>query len=701
MELLAGLGFTGIVVLFVIGLGFITLLAKFYRKVEQGHALVRNGIGGTKVSFSGTVVVPILHKAEEMDISVKRVIIDRHGSEGLICRDNMRADIKVVFFVRVNKTSQDVLKVAQAVGCERASHPKALQELFEAKFSEALKTVGKQFEFVELYNSREQFKEEMLKVIGTDLNGFVMDDAAIDYLEQTPLEMLNADNILDSQGIKKITELTSDQKILANKIDRDREKTITRQDVEAKEAVLELNRQLAEAESRQKREVEIIQARETAETVKVQQEERLKAESARISSEEEIQVAEENKDRQIIVARKNKERTDAIESERLEKDRMIEATERERIVALTQIEKNKAIEVERKNIQDVIRERVKVEKTVVEEQQRIKDTEAFAEADREKRVAITQAEKSAEETEVVKVKGAEAARQVAALKAEEDMLRTVKDAEAAQKASDFKARQAEIEAGAFFHKAEKEAAAKKMLAEADAAEKAAQGMSDVQVMEARAAAIEKEGAAQSKVMDLKYQAESGGIEKKGTAEAKVQSLKFQAEAKGIEQKANAMKLLDGVGREHEEFKLRLHKEKDVEIAEIRNRGEVARYQADILAQALRSAKIDIVGGEATFFDRIVNAISTGKAVDRYVDNSKTLTDVKETFFNSDPEYFQSQLKHFFKQFGITSEDVKNLTVSAVLGQLVSLADKPEDRSALYELLSMAERSGMAKKVLGK
>jgi uncharacterized membrane protein YqiK len=35
--------------------------------------------------------------------------------------DNMRADIKVAFFVRVNQTSQDVLKVAQAVGCERAS----------------------------------------------------------------------------------------------------------------------------------------------------------------------------------------------------------------------------------------------------------------------------------------------------------------------------------------------------------------------------------------------------------------------------------------------------------------------------------------------------------------------------------------------------------------------------------------------------
>ncbi len=82
-----------------------------------------------------------------------------------------------------------------------------MRELFDAKFSEALKTVGKQFEFVELYDKREKFKDEILKVIGTDLNGYRLDDCAIDYLEQTRLELLNPNNILDAEGIKKITEL--------------------------------------------------------------------------------------------------------------------------------------------------------------------------------------------------------------------------------------------------------------------------------------------------------------------------------------------------------------------------------------------------------------------------------------------------------------------------------------------------------------
>jgi hypothetical protein len=47
-----------------------------------------------------------------------------------------------------------------------------------------------------------------------------------------------------------------------------------------------------------------------------------------------------------------------------------------------------------------------------------------------------------------------------------------------------------------------------------------------------------------------------------------------------------------------------------------------------------------------------------------VEGSRTLTDVKETFFNGDPDYFKAQLKTVVDQFGLTAEDTKNLTLSA-------------------------------------
>src|SRR6478609_7750387 len=135
--------------------GALLLVARFYRPVAQGRSLIINTMRTEPVvTFTGAVVYPIINKAEVMDLSLKTVEIDRRGKEGLICKDNIRADIKVTFFVRVNKTREDVLKVAQSIGCARASDQETLENLFEAKFSEALKTVGKSFNFEQLYTKR-------------------------------------------------------------------------------------------------------------------------------------------------------------------------------------------------------------------------------------------------------------------------------------------------------------------------------------------------------------------------------------------------------------------------------------------------------------------------------------------------------------------------------------------------------------------
>jgi uncharacterized membrane protein YqiK len=507
----------------------------------------------------------------------------------------------------------------------------------------------------------------------------VLDDAAIDYLEQTPIEKLNPDNILDAEGIKKITDLTAKQQVLANSIRREREKMITKQDVEAREAILELQRQQAEAEEKQHREISEVQSRQRSEAEIIAQQERKRSEQARIAAEEEIQIAEENKQRQIIVALKNKERTTAVETERVERDRLLEVTERERIVTLAEIEKEKAVEVERKNIQDVIRERVVVERAVVEEQEKIKDTHEFATADRAKKVTVTQAEAAAQKDLVREVQAAEASKQSATRLAEQKL----------------------IEAEADRAAAEKQTEAKKMLAEALTAEEAATGLAEARVLTAKADAVEKHGTAEAVVVERKAVAEAKGmvaradaVEKEGTAEAKVLELKATADAEGIKQKAEAMKLFDGVGREHEEFKLRLHKDRDIELAEIAAQKDIASSQAMVVSEALKSAKIDIVGGDTTFFDRIVSSVSSGKAIDRLVDHSDLLTDVRRSLLNgeADGEPLQDKVASMAKKLGITTEDVKNLTISALVLKMIGLADSDGARGELSSLLDRVRQS---------
>ena len=271
---------------FVVILGLFALVKAFYIKVPQGTALIINDTTSQpKVKFTGGLVLPVIHKKEFMQISLLTLEIDRRGKEGLICRDNMRADITVAFYLRVNETAEDVLKVAKAIGVDRASDKTAVNELFNAKFSEALKTVGKQIEFVKLFENRQDFRDQIIHVIGNDLNGYVLEDVAIDYLEQTPKSSLDPNNILDAEGIRKITELTANQNIVTNELERNSDLAITKKNVETKEAMLALERQQADAEARQKREIATIQAREQAETQKVQEEERLKAEQARLEQQ--------------------------------------------------------------------------------------------------------------------------------------------------------------------------------------------------------------------------------------------------------------------------------------------------------------------------------------------------------------------------------------------------------------------------------
>lgn len=697
LLIIGALGYIGSALIIFLIIGGISFAIKAYKKTYQGQAIIRTGAGGTKVSFGGLFVIPVIHKQEVMDITVKTMVINRTGKDGLVCKDNLRADIQVAFFVRVNKTVDDVKRVAEAIGCKRASDQKAIEQLFDAKFSEALKTVGKHFEFTELYDSRAQFNERIQQEIGRDLNGYVLEDCAIDYLEQTPLASLDSSNILDAEGIKKITQITSTEKIKANLIQKEEEKTITKQNVEARETVLELEKQLAESEAKQRREVETIKAREQAEIDKVQEEETQKSELARISAAEEVAVADENKMRQVIVAQKNKERTEAIETERVEKDRALEQTERERIVELANIEKEKALEVERKNIQDVIRERVIVEKAVVEEQEKIKDTEAFAGAEREKSVALT----------------------LAAKEAEENLVKEIKKAEAQKQASEFAAKQTIIEAEAAQQASTKQAEAMKTIADAKAAEVAAAGLGEAQVIEATAEAMAKKGESDAKIIELKAIAEAKGDyergeseakviqliaqadEEKGMVEAKISHEKYSAEAKGIEEKAAAMKKLDGVGREHEEFKLELEKETTIELAQINIQREIAEAQASVIAEALKAANIDIVGGETMFFDQIVGAITKGKSVDRMLDNSEVLTQVKDTFFGTaEGKTFASNMRGFIDKFGLSTEEIQNLSISNLLNNMSAKSESNETKNILGSLLNISNVVGISNETIG-
>ena len=699
----------------VIVLGLLVLIARTWRQVEQGRAMIINKMSSEpKVTFSGGIVLPIVNKAEVMDLSVKTIEISRRGKEGLICADNIRADIKVTFFVRVNKTVDDVLRVAQSIGCARASDPRTLEELFSAKFSEALKTVGKGMEFEELYTKRAFFKDEILKVIGKDLNGYVLDDAAIDFLEQTPMEVLDPHNVLDALGIQKITKITTVANTATNQLKQTERMELGRQNLTAQEAIYRFEQQQSEAEAKKNKEVAVATAREENEAQRFRLEEEKRTLIDRQRAEEAIQMAEQAKLRSVQVSEQGRIREVEVEKVRVQKAHDLEEVDRRRDVELGSIEMNKAVETEKRSIADIIRARVAVDKTVAVEEEAIKDLRTDSEAKRHKHVTIVHAEAAAQELFIKDIKQAEAEQQVAQSHAKKQLIL----AEAAMEASD------------------KEARAAIRRSEGEQAEHAAEGLAQVRVKEADAVAAEKRGMAEARVHDAQIvvldkegtvvaenvrrkalaeaqagEAEAAAIEKTGIAqavgirekllaevaakeaEAGAIEKRMLAEARGLAEKAAAMKLLEGAGREHEEFRLRLEVDRQVALEQLKARVAMAESQSRVMAEAMSHADIKIVGGDGQFFDRFVNAVSLGTQIDGMVGSSEVVKQTLGNRLDGGGHNLIDDVKDMVRAAGASSDAIKNLTVSGLLGNLMIKADN-DTRAKLQALLDQARKLGV-------
>jgi len=642
-------------VLFVFSL--LIMVAKFYNKVEQGQALIINKLRAEpEISTTGGMVIPIIHKKEVMDISTKRMVLERKGRSGLICQDNIRADIIITFYIRVNETKEDILRVAKQVGCERSSYPETLQELFEAKFSEALKTVGKQLNFTELFTQRDIFRDKIKEVIGQDLSGYVLEDVAIDFLEQTSIHDLDPNNIMDAEGIRRITELTAIQSVETNDLKRQEEIRIKHQDIDAEEKSLELERQLADAQAKQFREIATVKAREEAQTAKIVEEERCKSEQARIETEQVIAVAEQNKQREADIAEQNRLRAVAIEEEKVTRARQVEEIDRQKEVETLRIDKDKALEIERKNIAEVQRERIAVDKSVAEEEELIKDLRVISQANRLK------------DEQVIKAKA----------EAEEALVKDIESAKAEEQAAEHIARKMQTIADAELKASSKQAESQKILAEGSQATAASQGLAEAQITLAQADAHERQGEAEAKALELKLTAEAKGIEEKALAEAT-----------GLREKQEVLNAMSEQARAFETFGLRLNQERELTLAKLDNSVDLAEKQAGVLATALSEANINIMGGDGDFLRQFMKSITVGKSLDALVDESTTVQTLFKDHLNGDRN-IMDDLKGVLAGAADSSETLKNVNMAKLLSSLNNADDS--QKGMLANLLNLANKN---------
>lgn len=217
------------------------------RWTPSSSALLIFRTKGTTVHLNPVLVLPTL-QTKEIDLSLKTITIERRGTSGLRCKDNIRVHVVAHFQLRINPSKNDILQVATAIGCEQAGQQETLEALFAAKFAEALQIVSKRFDFEELLTHREDFQAYTIQTIGPDLNGFILEDVIIETLDQVPLEELDPNDILDAEGIEKITEITVYRQRRTLALQEEREQ-VTQRHQQALQAVKQLEAKQASLEA--------------------------------------------------------------------------------------------------------------------------------------------------------------------------------------------------------------------------------------------------------------------------------------------------------------------------------------------------------------------------------------------------------------------------------------------------------------------
>ena len=704
----------------VVGLLFLAMFLAVFclKKVRAGEAGVRTGFGGLQVTKDWMFRYPFLNRWDIMDIQVKKLEVARKGKDGLICKDNIRADIEVAFYVRVAPEEAKIMEVAEAVGCERASEIELLRNLFEAKFSDALKAAGKQMDFDQLYIQRSQFRAMITKEIGEDLNGYALEDVAIDFLEQTAREDHDPTNVLDAQGIEKINRITAEKEEQTNKRTQEKDVELKNDNIKAEMEKRELDKTNEEDLAKQTRAVDEAKAREGAAAQVEVHKNREVSEKAEIEANQHIEERKVEQDRVVMSATYAKDQDLLrLEQEKLESGEQAEV-DRLRRIGLMQQEKEAKIIAAAFEVAESKAGLESKEKEVTQQHQGRLDVEADMSADRAKRVLMVEATAKAEASLVEEVKQAEALHQAQKEIADKDLYLEVTGAESSKQAAEKKADEVITIAEAEAKASEKRNHAMQQEAEGTAAMRSADGLAEARVITAKAEAKkidaeaeQAQGEAEATV--IAKQGEASGIAKaaegKGEGEA-IEAVKL-AEAQGTEkmglaqaisktEMAKAIEVFNKASQDHEEFRLQLNKDRDVDLAEIQIQKDVAEAQARVVGEALKSANIDIVGGENDFFEKVVRSVSYGKSVDHLVNNSQSITDVKNTFFNGDPDYFKTQLRGWVKDLGVSSEDVKNLTISALLTKLVSQSDDSGTKSIIRQAQKAVKESGIGSMISG-
>lgn len=213
------------------------------RHPPPGHALVIRRAGRTEVSQGSVWAWP--SQAFAVDLSSRTVQIVRRRRSALSCADGIRADVDFTATLSIDGEREAVLRATDVLGPDLTSDSRVADH-FAPRFEEALRTQLQQRPFSEWSAEPAALSDAVLAAVGSDLDGFRVEAAAVTRFEQAPLDAHDPENALDALGIRSLTAAIEAEKTRTEAIVHAATLERARNELEAKRELAAIDEELAQ-----------------------------------------------------------------------------------------------------------------------------------------------------------------------------------------------------------------------------------------------------------------------------------------------------------------------------------------------------------------------------------------------------------------------------------------------------------------------
>lgn len=614
----------GVGILLVVAVVFLMMVTRFYVKAPADRAFVKTGGGKPKVVVNGgSWVIPAFHEITWVDLRTMDIDIERTEASALLTIDPQYADIRAIFYIKVNPVTEGIERAARTIGGGEINNDN-IKRLVESKLEGALRDVAATFSLMSLHQEREKFVERVQNLVRQDLdeNGLVLESVSIttlksarqgsfgiddvfgaqvaranaqviqnalrerneiDQLTQTEIAKRNATaeqerNDIERKKQLEISRRNSSVQQETNDIERSAELEIATRNATVEQEKLSLERNISQARATQQREILIREAEEKSAADQASFTQQQAAELSRVVKERAIAEAEKEKEQAVQLAEQRKQQ--AIQLAEQEREREVRRSEvfKQQTIEVADQERKVALAQQQAKLESAEQERLTIAAQREQAEQEVFTVRATAEARREAQIQIINAERDAQR-EMISRKNA----------VELETLRQIKGAEAEATAAIRLAEARRTEAQAASD-------SEKLKAEATRASSAASGLAEAEVLKAKAEAAGMEAEA---------------IRARGLAEADAMRAKSLAEAEGQRSMSDALAANDFAAQRLEIEKTRLQAQIEIGVA-----------QAQAMGVAMASMEFKLYGTPDTA-QQILRMISLSDGLGNLIETAPT------------------------------------------------------------------------------